>query len=384
MWLPYRLAKLMPSGPRLRKVWYGSPLFQAERELKRRLSIAFAAQSVRDLTSGPPTVTLVRVIGNDLYPRHRHGQALRNLQTILDEESTPQGWTKLFILNRLIDPQAEDQAAAAIRDAGHQVERLSFDAATYQHLRYRPGLFGGINYFKSAHFEGQDPFSQDRQRIWACGEKIRYLMNINGARNVALSCGRIRTDWTFVLDGSCIVPDQVFENLDCDLRASPSVPYLIIPMRRLCIGADLDRADCSPSFREEPQLGFRCDASEQFDPAYPYGVRDKTSLLNRLGVPGPWCAWAPLPWHPEPSDRSRDRYQFKYASASVLRLTSGVDNGDLEKASSQIKRYRSRVTAIFSTLMEVDRLCGAPDADCLPVIAGLPDDWITSSLCKQE
>jgi hypothetical protein len=236
MWLPYRLTKLMPSGPRLRKVWYSSPLFQAERELKRRLSIAFAAQPVRDLTSGSPTVTLVRVIGNDLYPRHRHGQALRNLQTILDEESTPQGWTKLFILNRLIDPQAEDQAAAAIRDAGHQVERLSFDAATYQYLRYQPGLFGGINHFKSAHFEGQDPFSQDRQRIWACGEKIRYLMNINGARNVALSYGRIRTDWTFVLDGSCIVPDQVFESLDRDLRASPSVPYLIIPMRRLCIG----------------------------------------------------------------------------------------------------------------------------------------------------
>jgi hypothetical protein len=141
-------------------------------------------------------------------------------------------------------------------------------------------------------------------------------------------------------------------------------------MRRLSLGIDFGEADCSPSFKEEPQIGFRFDAIEQFDPVYPYGVRDKTSLLHRLGVPGPWCAWAPLPWYLGPRHRSSDRYRFTYASASVLRLTSGVDNGGLEKPSAQIKRYRSRITAIFSTLMAMDRQCSASDSSVLPAIAG--------------
>jgi hypothetical protein len=370
MWLPYRLTQLLPTRARLRKGWYRSVLFHGQCELKRRFAIAMADNGSSSHQTGSPTVTLVRVIGNDLYPRHRHGQALKNLKTILQDEATPPGWTKLFILNRLIDPQATQQAVAAIREAGHHVEVIPFDPATYQTLRYQPQLFGGLDYFSSAQFEGEDVFVQDRIRIWACGEKIRYLMNINGARNVALASGLTSTDWTFVLDGSCIVPDAAFAAFDRDLSRDSSARYLIIPMRRLSLGMDLGEADCSPSFKEEPQIGFRFDAIEQFDPVYPYGVRDKTSLLHRLGVPGPWCAWAPLPWYPGPRHRSSDRYRFTYASASVLRLTSGVDNGGLEKPSAQIKRYRSRITAIFSTLMAMDRQCSAPDSSVLPAIAG--------------
>lgn len=372
--LPSRLIPFLPTPSRLRKLWYRSAFFYGQREVKRRLAVALAAQGPSTKHVSSPTVTLVRVIGNDLYPRHRQGQALRNLQTILNQESMPDGWTKLFVLNRLIDPQVECDAVEAIRASGHHVEVIPFDAETYASLRYQPELFGGAEYFSSSEFALEDCFVQDRKRIWACGEKIRYLMNINGARNVALACGRTSSDWTLVLDGSCIVPDRVFACLASDLALSPSVPYLIIPMRRLGLGVNPDRADSSPSFKEEPQIGFRCDATEQFDPAYPYGVRDKTSLLNRLGVPGPWCAWAPLPWYPEPPDRSFDRYRYKYASASVLRLTSGVENGKLELPSAQMQRYRSRITAIFSTLMVMDRQCSAPDAAVLSLIVDLPSD----------
>ena len=370
MWLPYRVTQLLPTRSRLRKAWYQSPLFHGQCELKRRFATATSAKVSSSHEIGSPTVTLVRVIGNDLYPRHRQGQALNNLQTILRDEDTPPGWSKLFVLNRLIDPEETQRAVAAILQAGHHVEVIPFDLATYQALRYQPQIFGGLDYFSSATFAGEDAFVQDRMRIWACGEKIRYLMNINGARNVALTCGLTSTDWTFVLDGSCIVPDAAFAALRHDLSRHPGARYLIIPMRRLSLGVDLSEADCSPSFREEPQIGFRFDAVEQFDPVYPYGVRDKTSLLHRLGVPGPWCTWAPLPWHLESSHRSVDRYCFEYASASVLRLTSGVDNGELEHSSAQMKRYRSRITAIFSTLMEMDRRCSASDASILPAIAG--------------
>jgi hypothetical protein len=321
-----------------------------------------------------PTVSLCRIIGNDLFPRHRRGQSLANLRTILREESNPYGWKKLFILNRIVDLSVVDEAVALILEAGHSVEVIPFEPEIYRLLRCRPEIFGGIDYFNSQQFLAKDAFCQDRERIWACGEKIRYLMNVNGARNVALGKGRTSSDWTIVLDGSCIVPDRVFESLQCQMSSSPAVPYLIIPMRRLPEGVNLAVADISPTTKEEPQIAFRADAIEQFDEAYPYGVRDKTSLLNRLGVPGPWCTWAPLGWHPEEATSSPDRHRYKFAPVSVLRLTSGIANGSLELPSAQVKRYRSRITAIFATLQEVDRHCAVGDAVSLVRIAGFSSD----------
>jgi hypothetical protein len=374
VWLPYRLTKMLPTGPRLRKAWYASFVFRGQRELKRRWVVASQSSVAPTSLDRRPTVSLCRIIGNDLFPRHRRGQALANLRTILSEESNPSGWHKLFVLNRIVDCSVVEEAAALILEAGHAVEVIPFESATYRSLRYRPEIFGGIAYFESRQFLAKDPFCQDRERIWACGEKIRYLMNINGARNAALAIGRTSADWTMVLDGSCIVPDPVFDSLQQQISSSPDVPYLIIPMRRLPAGTNLAAADITPTTKEEPQIAFRSDATEQFDEAYPYGVRDKTSLLNRLGVPGPWCAWSPLAWHPEASARSPDRHRYKFAPVSVLRLTSGIANGSLELPSAQMKRYRSRITAIFATLQAIDLQCSAPDAAVLAGIGGLSDD----------
>jgi hypothetical protein len=53
-----------------------------------------------------------------------------------------------------------------------------------------------------------------------------------------LSSGLMSTDWTFVLDGSCIVPDAAFAAFDRDLSRDSNARYLIIPMRRLSLGMD--------------------------------------------------------------------------------------------------------------------------------------------------
>lgn len=367
IWLPYRLTQLLPTQSRLRKAWYSSFAFRSQRELKRRLTVALQPKAKYE---HPRSVTISRIIGNDLFPRHQSGQALANLRTILESEANPYGWRKLFVINRFLDSRLEDEAVRAVREAGYDYEVISFDPHAYQALCYRPHLFGGLDYFSSSQFLAKDPFSQDRERIWACGEKIRYLMNINGARNQAIASGRLSSDWTFVLDGSCFISDHAFVALKDDLERVPSAPYLVVPMRRQADQQDLENSQATSVYQEEPQIAFRSDAIEQFDEAYPYGVRDKTSLLNRLGVPGPWCAWAPLSWHPELASRSTDRYLFQYASASVLRLTSGIANGSLELPRAQMKRYRSRITAIFSTLQAVDRQLGAADADDLHAIAG--------------
>ena len=375
MWLPYRLTQLLPTKARVRKVWYGSFLFRSEREIKRRWVVARRPETRHPFRDAPLKITATRVIGNDLYPRHQRGQAVANLRTILRYETTPTGWQKLFILNRFIDPQLEQEAIESVQEAGHTYHVIPFQPEVYRSLRYRPEIFGGVDYFSSSEFIAKDPFTQDRERIWACGEKIRYLMNINGARNHALVSERSHADWNLVLDGSCFLTDRALQALQADLSEEPSVPYLIIPMRRQVEEHDLFEADVSPTFKEEPQIAFRSDASEIFDEAYPYGVRDKTSLLARLGVPGPWCAWAPLEWHPESTVRSPDRHLYKYASASALRLTSGIANGSLELPAAQMKRYRSRVTAIFATLQAIDRQCDVADRADLSRIAGPLEDF---------
>jgi hypothetical protein len=355
---------------RVRKAWFASLPFRAQREMKRRYLVARAARSSPCLCAGSASVTVCRVIGNDLYPRHQSGQAVSNLRTILEAESNPFGWQKLFVLNRFVNQHLQEEALDLVDRAGYACDVIPFEPDIYQSLKYRPQLFGGLDYFSSAEFLAKDPFSQDRMRIWACGEKIRYLMNINGARNHALAAGRLSSDWTFVLDGSCFIPCDGFTALKSDLERVPSAPYLVVPMCRQSNQDDFAASDFTSVYQEEPQVAFRSDSVEQFDEIYPYGVRDKTSLLNRLGVPGPWCAWAPLTWHSEHANRSRDRYLFQYASTSVLRLTSGIANGALELPKAQMKRYRTRITAIFATLQAVDRQCDAADAADLATIAG--------------
>lgn len=354
----------------LQRSWVASHLFRLQRELQRRHAVGRRGRARVAGGSEPCRVTLCRVIGNDLFPRHQHGQALANLRTILRDEGHPQGWHKLFIVNRMVDPGPQAEAVAAIRAAGHDCLVIPFDPQVYQSLRYRPEAFGGLTYFDSSGFADQDPFLQDRQRLWACAEKIRYLMNINGARNVGLAAGRSRSHWTLVLDGSCLLPDRTFSRLQQDLESCPAAAYWVIPMRRLTGPYDPAAADWTPTDQEEPQIAFHRDAAEQFDEAYPYGLRDKTSLLNRLGVPGPWSAWAPLAFHADRLDRCPDRHCYGYASASVLRLPSAVGISHLESSHSQPARYRARITAIFRALELVDRRCGAPDAAVLAGIIG--------------
>ena len=56
------------------------------------------------------TFTIARVIGNDLYPRHAEGQVLRNLDFSLEHEPAFLRCRKVFVLNRIFDP---DVALAA-------------------------------------------------------------------------------------------------------------------------------------------------------------------------------------------------------------------------------------------------------------------------------
>ncbi len=355
----------------LRRSWYQSSLFRAKRSLQRELRSRYLAGPVHRFDAQLPTVTLARIIGNDLYPRHAEGQALINLKTVLAEEPDFPGWHKVFVLNRWLDPEAVDEAVDCVEASGHRAVVLPFEEDVYKHISCDPSFFGGHGYFQSPQFAAKSVNQRNRERLWACAPKVQYLMNVNGARNVALDLGRAQTDWTFVLDGSCFITHEAHRRLGQDLVRAPHTPYLVLPMRRLTANSDLEAVNVEPNRDEEPQLAFRFDTLEAFDALFPYGMRDKTALLDRLGIPGFWNLWGDMPWLPAPSRKARERHCYKYGSASVLRLTSGVAAGSLEAPAAQGQRYRSRAEAIFLTLAAIDERCGAIDLREALVLMGL-------------
>ena len=297
------------------------------------------------------SVTIARVLGNDLYPRQTDGQTRRNLELILDREGT--GADKLFVLNRWFDPRAATEAATLIRAQGYRVLDIPFNATAYRAARCDWAFLGEDPAQAIRHLRRMPKPQADRARLWAIRAKLAAAIGLNDARNQALDRGG---DWTLILDGGCFVPEDSFATLCADMETAPFAPALILPMRRLST-ADLD-APAPAEWTEEPQLALHRSARVRFDPRLPYGLRDKTALFTALGVPGPWDGWGRDAFLPDP-DPTPDRHRYKRARAAVLRLPSG---GGLEAKGAQRPRHQARMAAIIATITALDRRHDAPDA----------------------
>lgn len=343
-------------------------LLRGRREWQRRLALGVHGWT-KPTTS--PRVTLARVIGNDLWPRHAQGQALTNLEFILRHEPAFPGCRKLFVLNRLVDLAAQARAEAMVKDHGHDCLILPFNPADYAAATLDTACFGGDDYFRSAEFASIGSHEQDRQRLWAAAPKLRYAMNLNGARNAAIDRGAAQGDWTLVLDGSCFVPPAAWQKLLKDMTACPFARYLVIPMQRLVANEAALTTLPRPNRSEEPQLAFHTSAQARFDELYPYGVRDKTSLLDRIGVAGAWNTWGEKSWLPKGYAPLGDAYRWKSSRTAVFRLSSGVQGGELEQSSAQKQRYQSRNVAILQTLAFLDEEVAHPDRDRTYAVLGM-------------
>ncbi|MBA3910973.1 MAG: hypothetical protein C0524_14150 [Rhodobacter sp.] len=345
-------------------------LFRLMEELQRRE--ALAALSTK-LPPQDPTIVLARVIGNDLWPRHAQGQSLQNLEFMLTREPTFGGYRKLFVLNRIIDAGIVAQAESMIRQAGHDVLTLPFDPVAYTALRMDTSYFGGDAYFMTQTFARKSNYERVHARLWAASPKIRNAMDVNGGRNAALDWGKARADWTLVLDGNCFLTSEAMQALRADLTRPPFTSYVSLPMHRLSRNEDAFTTRPEPNATEEPQLVFSASAKGRFDEAFPYGMRDKTSLLKQVGVPGEWDHWGELPWLPA-SAPLRDRHSWKTASTAVFRLSSGAENGKLELPGADKIRFQSRNRAIFLTLAALDARLDSADHQRMCAILGLGEN----------
>ena len=279
-----------------------------------------------------PRCVLYRIIGNDLVPRHRKGQARANLPFILQHEPEWPDCEKWFVVNRIAD--AEEEAAI--------IELLETNGKPYLHIPFILDEYAALSWDITGvpraflptgpGFQRLRPDQQARVIARLNRFKIDYFTHNNGARNAALAHGRQRGDWILPWDGNCFLTDDAWQTIRAALGNEPEIPYWLVPMARITDNQTLFEPDFRPSAEDEPQVIFRRDASQRFDENFIYGRRPKVELFWRLGVPGAWDEWGIEPWDPQCPRFAPDAGAWS-ETGWVARLASG--RSDLEKSENR-------------------------------------------------
>jgi len=301
-----------------------------------------------------------RILGNDLYPRHKKGQTLDNLRFILEHEPDFEGCEKRFVLNRILDESQEQHIVALLEEYGHSWIRIPFHAREYRNIGLDMSILPEPGFLSSPAFQQMDESVRDRFVLALCRRKINYLTNNNGARNAALEDGRARARWVLPWDGNCFLSQRAWDAVRNDMLKAPDAKYFIVPMARMLDNQPLIDGGVIPEAVEEPQILFRSDAVQQFDPAFCYGQRDKVELLWRLGAQGSWSEY-----HDDPWDLPRPRVAVAAGEVSgagwVARLFSGMPALETSTDLAVAHRGFARSMAIRATLEQLDVRLDAHD-----------------------
>ena len=252
---------------------------------------------------------LYRILGNDLPPRHSPTQTEDNLRFILAHEGALPDCEKRFYLNRIVDSEKESRLR----------EMLDAHGCTYV----------------------TDPFVlQDFRKCIGRQARVRYLTNVNSARNACVRLGLADGEVALPCDGgSFFRPDgwRLFANTaqDCPADGFFGVPTWRLENYGQALGEE------APALREEYHfsdverviglrectLAFTKHQDALFDESLVYGNVDKAELMWRLGIPGAWDRWS--------TDVRRQSMQraSKFAgrvrvAGFVCRLPSGDAVGD--------------------------------------------------------
>lgn len=174
-------------------------------------------------------ICLIRIIGNDLPPRHTHDQTLRNVKFTLDHEDKFTNVLKIWIINRVVDDLKRRQIEDLLKSYGQpflvipvhlETEYLTVDKVTgrVNGLAHSYDGFQGVDLLHDARFirmsTKMKSFTVDR----LYHEKNLYLMHNNGGRNAALRVGKaFGAEWIMVFDGNCYMTKDAMASILADL-----------------------------------------------------------------------------------------------------------------------------------------------------------------------
>lgn len=304
------------------------------------------------------TFVLYRIIGNDLYPRHKKGQSRENLQFVLENEPELEKCEKRWIVNRIIDKEDEQAILELLRQHNQPFIHIPYREEEYKAIGWDTECLPEPGYLASEKFENLG--RTNRKKLLAATYRLKnnYLMNNNGARNVALRDGKPRAKWVLPWDSNCFVTQTAWKQILADVTASPYLKYFAVPMTRVVENKQLLTDEFTPDPVEEPQLIFRTDSVEEFNEEFCYGRRSKVELFWRLRIPGDWDGWKNDPWDLGRPTESSEARQFGVAGW-VARMYSGMKT--LEQDFTQ--RGHARRDAIIGAIRHVDTMVSGRHAD---------------------
>jgi hypothetical protein len=301
-------------------------------------------------------IVIYRILGNDLPPRHSLNQTVTNLLFILENEPSFENVTKIWILNRIVNNEIEKTLINILNQYNRYYIRIPFDINIYRHIPYYiPSNFPREAYFNTTRFYKLTPTNKLRLIDTFYHKKTKYVMNNNGARNLALRHGKRKTksQWFMIFDSNCFLSQKGFDEIRQSLLINGSrIQYFIIPMIRLVNNNDVFRTTKIET-KEEPQMIFRRDSKIEFLKTIRYGRGPKEEILVHLGVMKTF--WRPFKW--EPHGRKplvifgNNTNPLVGYAGFVFRLYSGYhpDHELLDSA-----RACSRLYGIFTFLENID------------------------------
>lgn len=239
-------------------------------------------------------IALYRILGNDLPPRHKKGQTYDNLKFTLENEPVFTNCQKRWIINRIVDSFMEQKITKLLEKHKQTYLRIPFEFKEYKAYNAKRSEFGSIRY-----------------------KKIIYVMNNNGARNIALRDGRRIADWILPFDGNCFFTEEGWKAVESKLAVQTREDKcFVVPMYRLTNNKQCFNFKPKGLIENEPQIIFGRDSKIHFDESLRYGAFPKVTLLQKLRFKSQCTVYGFIITDP------------KYRCGYVLRLFSGVREGE--------------------------------------------------------
>lgn len=304
---------------------------------------------VNGLHAQDPAVNFIlyRILGNPLPPRHDSRNTLENLRFVLENEEALPGCEKRWILNGIVDDALSQACRQLINSAGHGCVSIPFDFENYRRsFLDASGLPPPAGHMLT-------PMLASLRHEWIYRHKSLAAINLNRARNAAIEAGRRDADWVLPLDGGTFFRAADWREFTDALQQAPDACYALIPMYRLEANEGFREMDAA-QYVQEPQIAFRRDAPDRFDERLRYGHRDKSELLVRLQVPGPWHDWPVATWDRQAALTAAAPGRFIEAGR-LYRLQTGAES-KVEIRESIRHQARFRGVADFTAAIDADLL----------------------------
>lgn len=125
----------------------------------------------------PESIVLYRILGNDLPPRHRPGQTLSNVRFILEHEPEFNKTRKLWVLNRIVDPQAEASLIQLLKHHRQEYITIPFIEKEYLKQDFRLEDFPEPDFFSSDDYSDFTKVAKLRVLDYTYHDKNNYAMN---------------------------------------------------------------------------------------------------------------------------------------------------------------------------------------------------------------